>query len=260
MLAPTYGSARRGFGHALVFIAVVAGLTAAVSTSASAQGTVPDKRVAIDLVGGYQTSVSTFSQTVTFEAYSETGSLTATYSTSGRPVADPGVVVRVWRNLGFGVAASWLSDSGSAEVVAQVPNPLVVGQPREVSGAADVQHKETTLHLQATYWAQLSPRIELTVSGGPSIFWVDQDFVSDVTYTQTYPYTTATYQGAATVRQSETVTGGNIGGEVGWRLTDHLSLAGLIRYSHATATFAGTGAQAVPVGGLHVGGGIRISL
>jgi hypothetical protein len=215
--------------------------------------------VAIDLVGGYQTTVSTFSQTVTFEEYSETGSLTATYSTSHHAVADPGVVVRVWRNLGFGVAASSLSDSGAAHVDALVPHPLVVGQPREVSGPADVQHKEVTLHLQAVYWAQLSPHIEVTVSGGPSIFWVDQDFVSDVTYTQTYPYDTATYQGATTVRKSETVTGGNIGGEVGWRLTAHLSLAGLVRYSHATATFAGTGAQAVPVGGLHVGGGIRIS-
>ncbi len=80
MLAQTFGSARRGFGRALVIVAVIAGSTAALATSASAQGTVPDQRVAIDLVGGYQTTVSTFSQTVTFEEYSETGSLTATYS------------------------------------------------------------------------------------------------------------------------------------------------------------------------------------
>jgi hypothetical protein len=100
--------------------------------------------------------------------------------------------------------------------------------------------------------------VELVVSGGPSVFRVDQDFVSDVAYTQEYPYDTATFEGASLVRQRKTVIGGNIGGEVGWRITRHLGLAGAVRYSHASAEFAGTSAQPVPVGGVHVGGGVRL--
>ena len=228
MRRQTVGSARYGLRRALMMMALFAA-SAAGATPVLAQGTAPDSRVAIDLTGGYQTSRATFTQTVSFEEYSETGSLTVNYATNGRPIAQAGVIARVWRNLGFGVAASSFSDSGTAQISALVPNPLVTGQPRQVNGPASVLHEEVVTQLQAVYWTQLTPRIELTVSGGPSIFRVDQDFVSDVSYTQTFPYTTATYQGATTVRQRQTVTGGSVSGDVGWRLARHLSLAGVAR-------------------------------
>jgi hypothetical protein len=240
-------------------VAALAALTLAegMSTTALAQ-TTPDSRLALDLGGGYQTNTTGFSQTVTFEQYAETGSLTSTYTIGRRPVADAGLTVRVWRAFGVGISGSYFHDPGSAQVNALVPNPLVFGQPRQVSGPAAVSHTEIGTHVQAVYWRQLSPRLEIVILGGPSVFRVDQDFVSDVTYTQTYPYDTATYQGASVIRQRKTVTGGNIGGEVGWRVARHLGLAAAVRYSHATAEFPGTSAQAIAIGGPQVGGGVRL--
>src|SRR4051812_18920302 len=93
---------------ALVVISVAAG----GGTDAFAQ-TVPDSRVAVSVTGGYQLTTRSFTQTVTFEQYSEEGSLTATYATGRRPVLEAGVIVRLWRSFGVGVSASYLRDSGS---------------------------------------------------------------------------------------------------------------------------------------------------
>jgi hypothetical protein len=233
-------------------------LAEGMSTTALAQGTPPDSRVALDLTAGYQTIATSFSQTVTFEQYSESGSLTSTYTVGRRPVVDAGLIVRVWRSVGVGISGSYFHDSGSAQVNALVPNPLVFGQPRQVNGPAGAAHTEAGVHFQAAYWVQPSQRLEIVVSGGPSVFRVDQDFVSDVTYTQAYPYDVATFQGASVIRQRKTETGVNIGGEVGWRVARHLGLAAAMRFSRATAEFPGTSAQSMVIGGLHVGAGIRL--
>src|SRR5262249_54184827 len=177
---------------------------------------VPDSVVAVDVLAAYQAGAGGVLQTVEFEQYSETGTVTSRYPSSGGFVPDVGATVRVWRSLSAGFSWSHLHDSGSAQVSALVPHPLMAGQPRQVNGTAAVSHTEIGLHVQAAYWVQLNPRVEMVVSGGPSVFRVDQDFVSDVAYSQQFPYNTATFEGVSLVGQRKTVVGGNIGGEVGW--------------------------------------------
>jgi hypothetical protein len=258
MVTRSKGPSRVGLVRGSVMLAALAGLTLVEGLPATALAqSAPDSRVAIDLSGGFQTSPTSFSQTVTFEQYSETGTLTSTYTIGGRPVFDGGVTVRLWRTFGVGISGSYFHDSGSARVNALVPNPFVFGQPRQVIGAAGVSHTEIGTHLQAAYWAQLRDRVDIVVSGGPSIFRVDQDFVSDVAYTQTFPYDVAVFDSASVVPQRKTVTGGNVGGEVGLRIASHVSLGASFRFSRATAEFPGTSAQRVVVGGGRLGGGVR---
>jgi hypothetical protein len=175
-----------GLSRVPLIVAALVGLMLAegMSATAIAQGT-PDSRATLDLGGGCQTTVTGFSQTVTFEQYSESGSLTSTYTVGRRPVVDAGLIVRVWRTVGVGLSGSYFHDSGSAQVNALVPQPFVFGQPRQVNGLAGASHTEIGVHFQAAYWVQPSPRLEFIVSGGPSVFRIDQDFVSDVTYSQT---------------------------------------------------------------------------
>jgi hypothetical protein len=234
---------------------VLIGLADGMNTTAMAQGT-PDSRVALDVGAAFQAKATSVTQTIAFEQYSEPGSLTSTYSASKGPIVDAGVTVRVWRHFGAGVSVDYFHDSGSAQVSAMVPNPFEFGQLRQVSGTPGVSHTEVDTHVQAAYWAQLSPRVDILVSGGPSVFRVDQDFVSDLAYTQAAPYNAATYQGASTVRERQTAVGGNVGGEIGWRVANHLNLTGSMRYSRATADFPDTSAQPLVLGGLRVGGGI----
>jgi len=224
---------------------------------AHAQST-PDSRVAVSVSAAAQATTTSFSQAISFEQYAEAGSLSAAYSFRPQPVIDAGVTVRVWGPFAVGVSASHSGESATAQVNASVPNPLVFGQPRQIDGPAAVSHAEVGLHVNLAYWVQPTPRMEIVVSGGPSVFRVDQDFVSDVTYEQDYPYATATYQSASVIRERQTVTGANIGGDVGWKVAPHVSLAAGLRYSHATANFAGTSASPVAIGGVHVGGGVRL--
>lgn len=258
MIAGSTGRSRFGWRQVLgtgLAVAALAGADGA-ATTAQAQGT-PESRVAASIIGGYRLTAPTFSQSVTFEQYSEPGTLTTTYTQERRPIIEFGATVRVWRNIGVGVSGSHSEDSGTAQVHALVPHPFVFNQPREVNGPADVTSIESVVHVQVAYWTQLTPRLDLIVSGGPSFFRVEQDFVNDVAYTETAPYDTATFQSATVERQQQSVTGGNIGGEVGWRLARHLGLEGAVRYSHAHADFPGTSATPVPVGGFHLGGGVR---
>ena len=224
---------------------------------ASAQN-VPPERVAVTVTGGFTSPAASFTQNVTFEQYSEQGTLTATYSAPSRPSVDGGVTVRVWHALAVGVAGWYYRDAGVAQVTASVPNPIVADSPRPISGPANVTHAETAVHVQAAYWLRVNPRVTVIVEGGPSFFHVTQDFVSDVSYTQSFPFTTATFQSASTVREKQSATGYNVGGDAGWRVWGDLSVVGAVRFSHATASFTDALAQPMTLGGLHVGAGIRL--
>jgi hypothetical protein len=225
--------------------------------AAMAQST-PGSHIALTVCAGTRPTASDFSQLVTFEAYSEQGSLTTSYGVKQQPLLNAGVTVRIWRGFGAGVEGSYLRDSFPAQITALVPHPLLVNQPRTVSGSATVSNRQLATHLEAVYWIHRSNRLEILASGGPSLVRTDQDFVSDVSYTQTFPYNTATFTGATISRQRKSGVGANVGGEVGWRLAGPLGVAALARYSRVTYHFPTIGAASVPVGGLDVGAGIRL--
>ena len=228
------------------------------ATTVLAQGT-PDSRVAASVTGGYRSPQPTFSQSVTFEQYSEPGSLTTTYTQERRPIADFGATVRVWRNFGVGVSGSHSDDSGTAQVHALVPHPFVFNQPREVNGPADVTSIESAVHVQAAYWAQLTPRLDLIMSGGPVLFSRRAGLRDR-----------RRLYGVSPLRHGHVPGGdGRAAAAIGdWR--QHRWRSGLAPcpshrprgcgslFSRATADFPGTSATPVPVGGFHVGGGVRL--
>ena len=184
--------------------------------------------------------------------------MTAAYTAGHSLSFDGGVTLRVWRGLGVVVAGSHFRDSGTAQVSASVPNPLVFNQPRQIAGPAPLTHAEDVVHVDAAYWIQVAPKLSVIVSAGPSFFRVSQDFVTDVTYSETFPYTTATYQSADTTREHGSATGFNAGGEVGYRLFHSLSVVGAVRYSRAHVSFTDALSAPMPIGGVHAGGGVRI--
>jgi hypothetical protein len=241
-----------------VFSVIVAGGVVAGSC-ATARAQEPAARVTFSFDASAQISTSTVMQTVTFEQYSEQGLLTANYQVPRRPVLGGGFRLRVWRQFGFGVAADHMSDSGSAQVTALLPDPFAFNQPRTLSGSAPVGRTETAIHVNAVFWPYRSSRLDVAIEGGPSFMHVDQDFVSDVSYSQEPPYTTVTFEGATVVHEHQNVVGGNVGGDVTWRLARHFGVGAIVRFSHAHALFSDSGAPALAVGGLRLGGGLRVS-
>lgn len=233
-------------------------LACAWSLPAFAQGT-PREHVAISIGVADPAGSSTFSQTVTFEAFSEEGTLTTRYTIPAHPRLNVGGVVRLWRGFGAGIAATRSSASDPAEITGQIPHPINANQPRALTGSVDALHRESAIHVQAVYWFQPAPRVDVLLSAGPSFMRVEQDFVSDVSYTQAFPYDTVTFESATLTRKDERVTGGNAGAEIGVRLVPRIGVSGLVRYSRATATFADTGATSMKLGGFEIGGGLHVT-
>jgi hypothetical protein len=228
------------------------------SVPVRAQGT-PAEHVAITIGVSGQVTSTTFTQSISFEAYAETGTIDTTYSISQHARFTAGGVVRVWRGLGVGVSGTTMSATDPAQISGQIPHPINANSPRALSGTADTFHHQSAIHLQAVYWFQPAPRIDVLVGGGPSFMRVEQDFVSDVSYSQTFPYDTVTFQSATLTREQKSVTGFNVGGEVGFRLVGSIGVGALARYSRATASFPDTGASSVKLGGFEIGGGLHLT-
>jgi hypothetical protein len=239
-----------------MWVAIV-GVLGVLAASPAAAQELPD-RITVTFTPGFRVTSTSASESITFEAYSEQGSLTAKYTAERGPTFDGGVTVRVWPRVAVAVIGSYLHQTPAAEVNALVPHPFEVNQPRAISGAPEVTHNELALHIDAVYWLRHTRQLDILLSGGPSIIRTEQDFVSDVTYTQTDPYDTAAYEGATLVRDRATSVGGNVGIEAGWNVASHVGIAAVARYSRATADFTSSGAPALAVGGLHLGAGIRL--
>src|SRR5262245_4019647 len=124
-------------------------------------------RLSATIAGGVLATTSSYSQSITFEQYSEPGTLTSTFSAAHRPVVDAGVAYQLVRGFTVGVGLSALHDPGPAQVSALVPNPLEFSRPRKVSGPASAAHTELGIHFQAGYCLGVGPKMQLYVSGGP---------------------------------------------------------------------------------------------
>src|SRR5690242_20204829 len=115
----------RTFVRSIAAVAVLA----AMPRPAAAQSA-SNPRIEVTIGPGIQLTSINASRSLSFEAFSEEGSLTAAYSEKYQPTVEGGIVVRVRGALGVGVAGSYLHDDGVANVHALVPHPFRSNQPR----------------------------------------------------------------------------------------------------------------------------------
>jgi hypothetical protein len=191
--------------------------------------------------------------------YVEPAPFTATVSKTLAPIFDGGVIVRAWKNLGVAGAVSFASDTGDAEVAAEIPHPFYFDRRRAIAGAASIGHAEMVVHANAA-WLFDRPTLHVVVFGGVSFFKIGQDLVSDVIFDEQFPYDTATFVGADIERVEESTTGFNLGADVTWRLSARWGVGALVRYSRGELPLSVNGVDAgtLTVGGVAIGGGLRV--
>ena len=217
------------------------------------------ERVWAGLNGGVQTAGRELSDSFEIEQFTETGTVDVGYPTKSSAVIEGSVGVRVWKRFGVGVAVTQASSRSSASVSAQIPHPFFDNRPRSIDGTADADRNEVAAHVQLAYLVNLAPRVRMIVSAGPSVFNVEQTFVTDVKFSQEYPYDTATFTGATTHRSSASKVGFNAGADLVWMFSSQIGAGGLVRFARATVTEdAGNGRSlSVEAGGLQVAAGVR---
>jgi hypothetical protein len=158
---------------------------------------------------------------------------------------------RVWPDLAFAVGLWTFNGSGSAAIAASLPDPLLFGHPTIVtSSASDLKQTDIGVNLQAVWTMAITDKIDLAVSGGPSIIHVKQDLGSITVAPGTQNTTTS-----IDTQSKTTAKAGNVGVDVSYKLTTRYGVGGFIRYAGGVADLPSS--PGMKVGGIQVGVGAR---
>jgi len=219
------------------------------------------ERVHISVNGAFQTATNDFSDRFEFEKDLETGSTATDYKVSSAFLFDAGGGVRLWKNLGAGVAVSYFTHSDTASTTTRSPHPFFFNQLREVTGdAPNLNRTETAVHVQAMYFLNPAGPLRIVLSAGPSFFNVEQQLVTSVVLTEAFPFDTATFSSAQSQKVKGSAPAFNAGADVMWMLARKVGVGGILRFSRATVDLDVPTNRTISVdaGGFYAGGGLRL--
>jgi hypothetical protein len=240
----------------------IAAATLVMLAAPAAAQTPKPSRVTISVSGGGEAAPSDLSDHFTFPKNVQTETVDVKYPMKPLVLVDGGVGLRVWKNLGLGVAVSRTSATGTAEVTASIPHPFFFDQARTVTGTEQgIVHAETGVHLQLQYLVPASGHMRVVLGAGPSWTTVEHEVVNNLTVVESYPYDTAAFGGAVTKLSNASAVGFNAGIDVTWMFNRKAGVGGLIRYTRADVDLdAGDGRTlAMKAGGVQGGIGIRLA-
>ena len=240
---------------------MAATVVAAALSAAPASAQTWSERVHVSVNGAFQATSNDFTDRFQFEKDLETGSTEADYRVKGGFVFDAGGGVRLWRNLGAGVAVSYFTRTDAAATETRSPHPFFMEQFRTVTGdATGLARTETAVHVQAMYFLNPSGPLRVVLSAGPTFVNVEQQLVTEVVLTEAYPYDTAEFGSARSEKIKKSKAAFNVGADVMWMLTRSIGAGGIVRFSRASVDLDAPGGRRVSVdaGGLYVGGGVRL--
>ncbi len=217
----------------------------------------------ISISGGGQLGDRQFEANLSVPKFDEIAEFETDHALSGGGILDVGGGLRVWRNLGFGAGFSMLQTSDDVSGTGSVPNPLFFDSPRSVTFTeTGLKHREVGVHFSAVYVIPVSERFMVSLFGGPTIFRVRQDFVTDVELgpeTDAPLFETVSVASVTTSSTDETGFGGHIGFDGTFLMNDQLGVGGFFRYTGGSVDLpAGNSMKTIDVGGAQLGGGLRL--
>ena len=128
---------------------------------------------------GGQNKEQTFNDASTFDIYGEKGALATAHAIGGGTLFDVSAGMRVWKNVGVGIAYSTLKNKNDAAVSVRVPHPVIFGQSGTANATVEaLEHSENVIHLQFMWMIPLTDKFQLTAMAGPSFFTVRQTIAS----------------------------------------------------------------------------------
>jgi hypothetical protein len=246
----TVVEARAGTAMKMAVTLAVALLTAVASTvTAGAQTTGSGPYV--DVNAGAQPERRTVGYATALRVLDEPASAASTQTIGGGAVFDVGVGYRRANRVALGVSVSAFSRSSTATLAATVPDPVFYNAFTTLNtSTAGLRHTEIGIHPKLSWFVPIGEKIELALSGGPSVIRVTHD-VPAVTVT------IASRSVAVTAdRESGTAIGGNAGADLIYRATPRFGLGFFARYAGGRADLPSI--RRLAVGGLQAGAGLRL--
>ncbi len=238
--------------------------TLLVGGAASAQSPQWSDRAFLNVNLGMQLTANPFVEHIAPIIYSEPASIRAPNAVAGGlTTLDLAGGIRVWKSVGVGAAYTKQGMTENVDVAALVPNPVFFSQSRAASAVTPLRRAETAVHIQALYVVPITPRIDVVLSGGPSLIDFSQDFVSGIEVTEgAAPYTSVAIGNVGKVTRTERLLGVNVGADVTYFLTTLAGAGCAIRYTSGTVTTQQGDGSTIDLsrGGFQVAFGARIRL
>ena len=211
--------------------------------------------------GGGQSLSPAFFDYVSYTQYDEAANFNSHYAIPRTSALDATLGLRVSQRFVLAAAFWHSSASPSANIAAQIPSWLAYGILRPSSTTRVVGRTENDGHLQMTWLMPLSGHVDLSLFGGPSLFYVRQELVSaPLTLQESYPFDTVGIAANTTVTKSRAAIGLNAGADVTVMVWRYFGVGFGGRYTRAwmSMSSAATGPIDMRVGGVQVSGGLRV--
>lgn len=205
------------------------------------------------------------------ENYAEEGSITTNHGNGSGPLFDLMLTQAFYRRFGAGVAFSFYNRQATATLRAEVPHPFFFNQHRlletdtvqQTSGSRALKPKgsEIGLHVPFTYLVKSSNTLRVSAYGGPSVFFIRQDVITDLTLDDPYPHETVTLTGYTAAERKGTQLGFHLGADVSYFVAPRYGFGAGVRYSTATLALKnddGAATEGKAGGGVQVSGGLRV--
>lgn len=242
----------------------VSGAAALALAAAVSPAQAQDKKFTASVNFGFQAGSGDISQNLQPVIYDETANIDIAQTYESGPLIDVGGSYMLFGKWGVGVAYNHTSGDGNAAIAAQIPDPKVFDNPRAMSLSANgLKHNEDAVHVDLLYRFAATPKIDVTVSGGPTFFSMKQEFVTEFAVSETSappgPYVNPTVVPTVTGVKKSPV-GFNIGADATYMLTDSMGVGLLLRFAHANPSLDVPNTPSpieVRVGGFQIAGGFR---
>ncbi len=208
----------------------------------------------------YQVKDRAFTERLEADVFGETATSTISHASGGGGGFEIGGAYRVWKNLAAGIAVTSFNTKDGANISSSVPHPLFVNRPR--IGVLDVtsgDYKEVGIHLQGVWVMPLTEKITVALSGGPSIFNVDQSLIAEVQPVEIGAPFELVNLSATTAAIRRTAVGGNVGADIQYWVNERYGGGIFLRYTAGSVDLpAAGGDQSIDVGGFQSGIGLRV--
>ena len=214
------------------------------------------------------------SQSFAPEVYGEPAAFDFRHVTPSRVGVDADLGLRVWSNLAVGLGVTHSSAPTDVDLTGSVPHPLFYERPRELMDRLGRFYDRTDLgiHLHAAWTIPLAARLDVVLSAGPSLFFVELDRVdpldeSGVSLTKEEPPYNEVHVDFGRGSVQKRVPGASAGVDVTYHLIRR-SEPGAFFWTAGIGVFArwtrGTSAlpefgtdETLDVGGVRAGAGLR---
>ena len=221
-----------------------------------------DSDVVLSFNAGIRMLSQTRTDTFTFHKFAEFGQFAGTQTIGPYPVIDVGYKRRLSDRFGVGVSGSYVQGAGLAKIEATVPHPFFFDFPRSaIATSTPLTHRELGLHTSGQLLMSLPLNGLFTLSVGPTIFFVSQDYVSGLSLEELgAPFDHVNIASMTTVSQSFTAIGYHVGFDFSFNVTSRYGVGILVRYGKSSHGIRVDRKQqpALDMGRLQILGGSRI--